>query len=71
MAHDSEPGSKIERACSDLDSIAGAAEMRCTKHLLRFKRCQDSALRFRIEPRPRNSSVPSYRPTQVSACAAS
>ena len=48
----------------------GAAEVCCTKHVLRFYRHCDGECRETLyRPlRPRNISVPSYRPTQQGGC---
>ena len=48
----------------------GADEVCCTKHVLRFYRHRDGDCRETLSCplRPRNISVPSYRPTQQEGC---
>jgi hypothetical protein len=49
---------------------AGADEVCCTTHVLRFYRHDDGGCRATLHRplRPRNISVPSYRPTQQGGC---
>src|SRR5918996_2371199 len=57
------------RGLTSFPSI-GADEVCCTKHVLRFYRHRDGDCRETLSRllRPRNLSVPSYRPTQKEGC---
>jgi hypothetical protein len=58
---------------ANLISSIGADEVCCTKHVLRFYRhCHGDCRETLSRPlRPRNISVPSYRPTQQGGCTVS
>jgi hypothetical protein len=55
---------------ANLISFSGADEVCCTKHVLRFYRQRNGDCRetWYCPLRPRNISVPSYRPTQQGSC---